>query len=126
MGLTLDTGKRLIWCVIFKNVKCYSKTENGIDFTVRVNSNFIDQVNFIKNNIENGEALCEPLTREDKLFPGDLTCMFNDKVVNCFTRWSESGGISSSILKYFLKPLTIIICYLDQPELFHLQCLMDM
>ena len=120
MGLTLDTGKRLIWYVIFKNVKCYSKTENGIDFTVRVNSNFIDQVNFIKKNIENGEALCEPLTREDKLFPGDLTCMFNDKVVNFFTRWSESGGISSSILKYFLKPLTIIICYLDQPELFHL------
>ena len=70
MRLTILTGKRLMCCVIFKCVKCSFQTENGIDFTVKVNSSSNDQVNFIKKNIENVEALCDLLTGEGKSFPG--------------------------------------------------------
>ena len=40
-----------------------------------------------------------------KLFPGGPTCMFKGKVVPWFTRWSESGGVSSTILKEFFETI---------------------
>ena len=39
MGLTTLTGKPLMCCVIFKGKKYCSRTENEIDFTVKINNN---------------------------------------------------------------------------------------
>ena len=89
MKVTTPIGKSLMCCVIFKGVRCYSETETGIDFTVKVSNHSNDQENFIKNNFENGEFLSEPLTGEGKLLPGGPTSMFKGKVVPCFIRWSE-------------------------------------
>ena len=47
----------------------------------------------------------EPLTGKGKLFPGGPTCMFKGKVVPCFIRWSESGGMSSIILKEIFETI---------------------
>ena len=80
-----------------QSVKCSSQTEIEINFTVKVNSNYNDQINNIKNSFENRKALSESLTGEGKLFPRGPTCMFNGKVVPCFTRWRESGDVPSSI-----------------------------
>ena len=126
MGLTTLTGKPLMCCVIFKGVKCCSETETGIDFTVKVNSNSNTKEELFKNNFEDEIATFEQLTGKGKLFPRGPSCVFKGKVVPCFTRWSESGGMSSTILKEFLKLLIILNCYLEHPEFFHLQCLMDM
>ena len=42
MGLTTLTSKRLMCCLIFNCVKCFSQTKIGIDFTIKVNSNYDD------------------------------------------------------------------------------------
>ena len=125
MGLTTLTDKPLMCCVIFKGVKCCVDTETGIDFTVKVNSISNTQQDLFKNNFEDEVASFESLTGKGKLFPGGPSCVFKGKVIPCFTRWIKSGGMSSTILKDFLKPLIILNCYLEHPEFFHLQCLMD-
>ena len=40
-----------------------------------------------------------------KLYPGGPTCMFKGVKVPCYTRWSESGGITSEILKSCLETM---------------------
>ena len=105
MGLTTLTGKLLMCCIIFKGVKCCVDTETGIDFTVKVNSISITQQDLFKNNFEGEIASFEPSTGKGKLFPGGSSCVFKSKAVPCFTRWSESGGMSSTILKYFFETI---------------------
>ena len=99
MGLTALTGKPLICCVIFKGVKCCVDMKTGINFTVKVNSISDTQQDLFKANFEDEIASFESLTGKGKLFPGGPSCVFKGKVVPCFTRWSESGGMSSTILK---------------------------
>ena len=70
---------------------------NKIHFTVKVNNNSNNQQEFIGNNYEHENASFEPLTGEGKSFPGGPTCMFKGKVVPCFNRCGESGGMSSTI-----------------------------
>ena len=72
---------------------------NGIYFTVKVDNNSDNQHEFIENNVEHEKASFEPLTGEGKLLHGGPTCMFNGKVVPCFTPWIESRGMSSTVLK---------------------------
>ena len=86
MGLTTLTGKPLMCYVIFKGVKCYVDTKTVIDFTVKVNSISNTQQDLFKNNFEDEIVSFEPLTGKGKLFPGGPSCMFNGKVVPCFTR----------------------------------------
>ena len=105
MGLTTLTGKPLMCCVIFKGVKCCIETETGIDFTVPVNSDSNTQQDQFKDNLEDELASFEPLTGKGKLLPGGPTCMFKGKVVPCFIRWSESGGMSSIILKEIFETI---------------------
>ena len=107
ISLTTHTGKALLCCVIFKGKKYCSQMESGIDFTVKVNNNSEIQQEFIENHFEYEKASFEPLTGEGDFSPGGQTYMFKGKVVPCFTRWNKSGGMCSTILKDFLKPLII-------------------
>ena len=99
MSLTKRTGKPLMCCVILKGKKCCSQMESGIYFTVKVDNNSDNQQEFIENDFEHEKASFEPLIAEGKLFSGGPTSMFKGKVVPCFTRWSELGGMFSAILK---------------------------
>ena len=76
-----------------------------MDFNIKVNDNSNNQQEFIENNCEHEKTYFEPLTGEGKFFPGDPTCMFKGKVVPSFTRWSESGGMSSTILKEIFEAI---------------------
>ena len=38
-----------------------------------------------------------------KVFPGGLSCEFRGKEVPCFARWSEYGGITSTMLTDILR-----------------------
>ena len=77
IGLTTLIGKSLICCVIFKSEIFYSQTENGIDFTVKVNNNSDNKQEFIEDNAEHKKASFEPLTGEGELFTEGPTCMFD-------------------------------------------------
>ena len=105
MSLTALTGKPLMCCVIFKGVKYCIDTETRIDFTIKVNSISNTQQDLFKNKFEDKIAFFEPLMGKRKLFPGGPSCVFKGKVVPCFTRWSESGGMSSTILKDFFETI---------------------
>ena len=76
---------------------CPFQTESRIDFPIKVNNNSDNQQEFIENNFEHEKACFKPLIGEGKLFPGGPTCMCKGKVVPCFTRWSESQVMSSTI-----------------------------
>ena len=93
MELTIISGKSLICCVILKGVKHCSETETGINFTINSCGSSDNQEDFIENNFEHGKASFESLTGKGNCFPRSPNFMFKDKVVPCFTRWSECGGM---------------------------------
>ena len=107
MNLTTLTGKSLMWCVIFKGIKFCVVTETGIAFTVKVNitSNSQQYLFNININFEDEITSFEPSTGKGKLFPESPSCVFKNKVVPSFTRLSESGGMSSTILKDFFETI---------------------
>ena len=71
-----------------------------------LDNNSDNQQDFIENNVvEHEKASFKPLTDEGKLFSGGPTCMFKGKVIPCFTHRSESGGVSSTILKELFETI---------------------
>ena len=62
MGVKTLPGKPLIYCVIFKGVKCYSEIETGIGVAINSFGSSDNQQEFIENNLKRGKTPFEPLT----------------------------------------------------------------
>ena len=62
MGLTTLPGKPLMYCVIFKGVKCYSEIETGIGVAINSFGSSDNQQEFIENNLKRGKTPFEALT----------------------------------------------------------------
>ena len=87
MGFTLLTGKPIMCAVIISVNVMRGDIETGIDIFAKQIGLSTD-IDYIEKNSGKG-----------KLFPGGPTCEFNSIIVPCFIRWTESGSISSEILK---------------------------
>ena len=64
-------------------------------------------VDFIKEPIGDTDNQCffENIFGKDKVLPGGPTFTFKGKIVPCFVRWSEKGGIASVILTEILREM---------------------
>ena len=87
MGFTLLTGKPVMCAVIISGNVMRGDIETGIDV-------FATQI-----GDRNDEDYFENNYGKDKMFPSGPTCEVNGITVPCFIRWSESGSITSQILK---------------------------
>ena len=93
LGFTALNGDAVMCCVIFSGVMQNPQVETGADFTKSIIGDVEDPM-FFENNFGEG-----------KPFPGGPTCVFRGKKVPCFVRWSEKGGITSTILTDILREM---------------------
>lgn len=93
MGLTLLTGQPLMCVVILTGTHMKSEIEMGVDMFSETVGNPHDP-DYVSKNSGKG-----------KRFPGGPECVVNDTVVPCFIRWSESGSMTSKLLKEVFQTL---------------------
>ena len=91
MGLTTLGGEPVMCVLIIAGKKPNALVEKGINNDAETIGGEGDE-NFFENNCGEG-----------KLFPGGPTCTFRNKLVPCFIRWNEKGGMTSTILKEALE-----------------------
>ena len=87
LGFTALTGEPVLCLVIIAGVKEMYEVETGIDIDATPIGNPSDDDYFNKNR------------GKGKLFPMGPACTFNGKTIPCLVRWSQSGSITSVILR---------------------------
>ena len=91
LGFTALSGEPAMCCVVFSGKNQNPYVEAGCDFTKEFIGDFSDP-SFFENNFGEGRA-----------FPGGPSCMFKGKKVPCFVRWSDKGGVTSTMLTDVLR-----------------------
>jgi hypothetical protein len=116
LGLTALTGEPVMCVIIIEGSKGNLLLETGID---------MDQIEHIDiDSYEDAAASTEYNTDfllnnsgPGKLFPGGPTCHFKGKEIQSMVRFTESGGINSSILTEILAKLDGIGIYKEKREM---------
>ncbi len=87
LGFTALNGEPVLCLIIIAGIKELYEVETEIDKDANAIGDPANSNYFIKNR------------GKGKLFPMRPECTFNGKVIPCMVRWSQSGSITSEILK---------------------------
>ena len=93
LGFTALTGESVLCLIIIAGIKQLYDVESGIDLDATPIGDHSDRDYFIKNK------------GKGKLFPMGPEWTFNGNTIPCMVRWSQSGSITSEMLRDVLRTI---------------------